>query len=66
MTIDSHFVGGCSELVAIGVTGGEPVVAMGLLDLRETPDALSLLQDHAIHAADPIVESDLTIKLSIL
>ena len=65
MTDVFGFVGGCCELAPMGITGGEPAVAMALLDLREILDALSLLQDHVIHARDPIVEPELMIKLSI-
>ena len=65
MTVDSGFIGGCSEPAAMGITGGEPVVAMGLLDLRETPNTLSMPQDHAIDVVDLVVELDLTIELSI-
>ena len=59
------FIGACSEPAPMGVTSGEPAVAMALLNLRETPDALSLPQNHAVHGADPVVEPDLTIELSI-
>ena len=59
------FIGACSEPAPVGVTGGEPAVVMALLDLRETPDALSLPQDHAVHGANPVVEPDLMIELSI-
>ena len=63
MTIKSGFVGGYCQPATMGVTDVKSAVAMGLLDLRETPDTLSLLQDHAIYVADPVVEPDLTIGL---
>ena len=59
------FIGACSEPPPLGITGGEPVVAMALLDLRETQNALSLPQDDAVHGVDPVLEPDLTIELSI-
>ena len=65
MTSAFGFIGACSEPAPLGVTGGEPAVAMALLNLRETQDVLSLPQDHAVHGADPVLEPNLTIELSI-